>query len=188
MPEEQVVLVDEQNVPIGTTPKSTVHSDRTPLHRGFSLFLFRSTGELLLQQRAATKKTWPFVWSNSCCGHPAMDEGPVDAARRRISDELGIRQAQIDVVLPDYRYRAERDGVVENEFCPVLVGASDEPLILNPDEVATVRWCTWKSFIEQIRNGSGGYSPWCVEEALLLDNNPLFRVTVKRLGIDVALL
>lgn len=185
MAEESVVLVDEHDVPIGTAPKATVHTDRTPLHRGFSLFLFRSDGALLLQQRAGTKKTWPLVWSNSCCGHPGADEGPVDAARRRIQDELGIGRALIEIVLPEYRYRAERGGVVENEFCPVMVGRSDDPLTLNPDEVAETRWTSWKDFMREIRAGSGGYSPWCVEEALLLDADPAFRTTLRGFGVDI---
>jgi len=67
---EKVVLVDEENNVLGTTDKSTVHTANTPLHRGFSAFIFNSKQEILLQQRSKYKKTWPLVWSNSCCGHP----------------------------------------------------------------------------------------------------------------------
>jgi len=66
--QEYVVLVDEHNNVLGTTPKATVHGEDTPLHRAFSAFIFNSKGELLLQQRSLAKKTWPGVWSNSFKG------------------------------------------------------------------------------------------------------------------------
>ncbi|MEK7077270.1 MAG: isopentenyl-diphosphate Delta-isomerase, partial [Patescibacteria group bacterium] len=67
---EEVVLIDEENKALGTMPKRNVHRKETLLHRGFSCFLFKN-GKLLLQQRSKTKKTWPLIWSNSVCGHPA---------------------------------------------------------------------------------------------------------------------
>jgi isopentenyl-diphosphate delta-isomerase len=165
---EQVVLVDEQNRPIGTAAKSTVHGPDTPLHRGFSLFLFDDQNRLLLQQRAWSKRTWPGVWSNSCCGHPAAGEEAVAAARRRLRDELGMDATKLEVELPDYRYRAEHLGVVENEFCPVLTARAIGAPAPNPAEVAAVRWVEWESFVEECRRFPERYSPWCVEETLLL--------------------
>ncbi len=97
---EEVVLVDENNTVLGMAPKSSVHGETTPLHRGFSLFLFDRAGRLLLQQRSHSKITWPLVWSNSVCGHPALDESNVDAARRRLAYELGMNATHIEEVLP----------------------------------------------------------------------------------------
>ncbi len=172
MSEELVVLVNDRNEPVGTTPKATVHTDQTPLHRGFSVFLFNPRGELLLQQRAFSKRTWPGVWSNSCCGHPAPDETVEAAAQRRLRDELGLDHVMVEVVLPEYRYRAELDGIVEHEICPVLVAATNQPLRLNPDEVADVRWVPWTDFVDEVRRHPTSYSPWCVEETLLLADHP----------------
>ncbi|MBI5465568.1 isopentenyl-diphosphate Delta-isomerase, partial [Candidatus Gottesmanbacteria bacterium] len=88
---ELVVLVDEENRQIGTADKDGIHTQSTPLHRGFSLFLFNSKNELLLTQRALNKQTFPGVWTNTVCGHPGPGESNVDAARRRLYKELGIK-------------------------------------------------------------------------------------------------
>lgn len=166
---EQVVLVDEDDRPVGTTDKSTVHTQDTPLHRAFSLFLFDDHNRLLLQRRAEHKVTWPGIWSNSVCGHPLPDEGYTAAAQRRLSYELGIHipTEAIHMVIPDYRYRYEFQGVVENEFCPVLVVRQAVTPKPNPDEVSEIRWVQWDDFLNEIEQPNT-YSEWCVEEAQLL--------------------
>ncbi|HEY4517184.1 MAG TPA: isopentenyl-diphosphate Delta-isomerase [Candidatus Paceibacterota bacterium] len=170
---EEVVLVDESNMVLGTMPKFAAHGAGTPLHRGFSLFLFDRAGRLLLQQRSSMKKTWPLAWSNSVCGHPTVDESNVDAARRRLAHELGMRATHIEEVLP-YRYTFVRDGVMENEICPILVGfTSDEPQP-NPEEVEATRWVEWQAFLQEIQTQPGAYSEWCEEEASLLATSPRF--------------
>jgi len=171
--EEELVLVDEENNVLGTMPKASVHGAATPLHRGFSLFLFDRAGRLLLQQRSGNKKTWPLVWSNSVCGHPALNESNVDAARRRLADELGMTAAHIEEVAP-YRYTFVRSGIMENEICPILVGFTREEPKSNPDEAAAVRWIAWPEFLEEIRARPGLYSEWCVEEARILAGNSHF--------------
>lgn len=176
---EHVILVNEQNQPIGTAPKANVHTQQTPLHRGFSVFVLNLRDQLLLQQRAATKKTWPLVWSNSCCGHPADGETNEAAATRRLSHELGLSVSEIHLMLPDYRYRTELNGVVENEFCPVMVAFTDQIPVPNPDEVEAVRWVPWDTFVAEVRAHPEQYSPWCVEETLLLDVDPKFQ-TLRR--------
>jgi len=118
MTQELVVLVDEQNRTLGTMAKADVHQTRTPLHWGFSCFVFRlGSGQLLLQQRSGKKQTWPLVWSNSCCGHPGPGESSMDAARRRLRYELGLDPILLEEVSP-YRYCFSRDGVMENEKLP----------------------------------------------------------------------
>jgi isopentenyl-diphosphate delta-isomerase len=169
--EEYVVLVDEQNKPIGKALKSVIHTKNTPLHRGFSVFLFNSKKQLLLQQRSSTKKTWPLVWSNSCCGHPLPNESVLDAAYRRLDLELGLKPFQIknlSIKIPDYRYRFERNGVTENEICPILVGFLEDSPILNPAEVENYKWIDWDSFLEIVKKGDTSFSEWSLEEASLL--------------------
>ncbi len=149
MVDEYVVLTDSQNNPTGTALKATVHSDKTPVHRAFSCFLFNSKGELLLQQRALTKKTWPGIWSNSCCGHPAPGEVTEDSVYRRLSFELGVPRSAVrnlQVILPNFKYYVEREGVVEREFCPVYAGRLDCEPTINPLEVHATRWIPWNEY------------------------------------------
>lgn len=170
--EEKVVLVDENNNPIGTALKSLVHTSQTPLHRGFSVFLFNSKKQLLLQQRAKIKKTWPLVWSNSCCGHPLPQEEILPAAYRRLKFELGLEKTQLknlSVKIPDYQYRFEREGVVENEICPILVGFLEQDPTINPQEVEAFKWIDWEEFLKIAKNGDKSFSEWSLEEALLLE-------------------
>lgn len=172
MIKEEVVLVDEQNNVLGTMPKAEVHGKETPLHRAFSVFIFNSKGELLLQQRSAKKKTWPLVWSNSCCGHPGLNESNVECAKRRLKFELGLEAEDIWEAVP-YRYQFSKDGVMENEICPVLVGSCKDEPRTNPDEVEAVKWIEWSDFLKDIQKNPEKYSPWCAEEADILEKNKL---------------
>jgi len=89
--EEYVVLVDEDGTEIGTATKASVHHATTPLHLGFSCYVFDARGRVLLTRRALGKRTWPGVWTNSFCGHPAPGEMVTDAVRRRAGEELEDR-------------------------------------------------------------------------------------------------
>ena len=170
---EQVVLVNEKNEEIGLAEKDTAHTNNTPLHRGFSVFLFNSKKQLLLQKRSHLKKTFPLIWSNSCCGHPVSGEKAEDAARRRLKDELGIEKAEIKMVLPDFKYQAQMDGIMENEICPVMVAFSDDILKINNDEVEKTRWVTWNEFTQMVKSDDKTLSSWSKEEAMLLNINKL---------------
>jgi isopentenyl-diphosphate delta-isomerase type 1 len=175
---EYVVLVDDQGRDIGTAPKHAVHTASTPLHRGFSLFLFDPAGRVLLQRRALGKATWPGVWSNSCCGHPMAGESVIEAARRRTAFELGVEGIEPWIVSADFRYRAELAGVVEHEICPILAAPLPSragELRPNPDEVAEVRWMAWPRFVESTRERPESWSPWSVLEVERLEADPGFR-------------
>jgi isopentenyl-diphosphate delta-isomerase type 1 len=177
---EYVVLVDEENNPIGTCPKNTVHGAETPLHRGFSVFLFDRHGRVLMQQRSAEKKTWPLVWSNACCGHPGIGETGEMAVQRRLTQELGISSCRVTEILPDYRYRAEFRGVVENEYCPVYVGWLCNGFVPNPHEVAATTWIYWDHFLQELAKYPApgkfqDFTVWSKEEAMLLNQNSLFQ-------------
>jgi len=166
--DELVVLVDEQNAVVGTALKDDVHTTHTPLHRGFSLFLFNSHHEVLLTQRAFTKKTFPGMWTNAVCGHPGRDESAVDAAKRRLKDELGMSGVDMREVAP-YRYRfADKNGIVENEICPILIAFSDGDPLPNASEVRDWKWMDWEAFLQEIKKNPEIYSPWCIEEAAVL--------------------
>lgn len=170
---ELVVLVDEYNKEIGTAPKNTVHTDHTPLHRGFSLFLFNKNHELLVTRRADTKKTFPGVWTNTVCGHPAPGEDVVDAAKRRLNVELGLMSDDIRVISP-YQYSyTDINGIKENEMCPILVGHADEDPTPDPREVGGWKWMGWQEFLVEITNKPDTYSPWSIEEAAILQQKGL---------------
>ena len=173
--DDMLVYVDDEGMPLATEPKPLVHHAETRLHLAFSIFLFNSNGELLLQQRALTKKTWPGVWSNSCCGHVMLHEKTIDAAKRRLKFELGISGVELKLILPDFRYRAEKDGVVENEICPVFVGVTDKLPRPNPDEVEAVKWVDWRDFQAEAASQDTDISPWAVEEVELLTSSGKFQ-------------
>lgn len=166
---ERVVLVDDANRPVGTALKSKVHTDRTPLHRAFSVFVFDDLGRLLLQRRALGKKTWPGVWSNSCCGHPAPGEDIETAVRRRLYEEIGITDAEIVPGLPDFRYEARWGGLMEREICPVYLAYTRQTPIPDPSEVEETEWVPWEAFLTRVREAPESLSPWSVMEARLLE-------------------
>ncbi|MBA3770869.1 MAG: isopentenyl-diphosphate Delta-isomerase, partial [Blastocatellia bacterium] len=172
--DDMVVLVDENNVPIATARKLPTHDADTPLHRAFSVFIFNEVGELLLQQRAGSKKTWPLVWSNSCCGHVMLHEATADAARRRVKFELGMTGIRLKCILPDFRYRAEKDGVVENEICPVFVGFTTGEPTANADEVEATKWLPWETFVIESARVENVLSPWATVETTLLSKDAEF--------------
>ena len=166
---EYVVLVDDQNNEIGTAPKESVHTKNTPLHRGFSVFVFNKKNELLVTRRALSKKTFPGVWTNTVCGHPGKDELVIDAAKRRLSDELGLTVDVMREIAP-YRYRcADIHGIVENEICPILIGYTNSDPQLNDDEVGEWKWMQWEAFLSDIKKHADIYSFWSKEEAEILE-------------------
>ena len=171
--EELVVLLDEDGRAIGTTDKAAVHHATTPLHLAFSVHLFDDDGQVLVTRRALTKQTFPGVWTNSCCGHPAPGEDLADAVRRRVRQELGVDVSDLRLVLPSFRYRAEQDGVVENEMCPVYTGFVRDPVEPDPAEVDTAQWEPWAAFRAGVLDGSRPVSVWCRAQVTALPEDPL---------------
>lgn len=169
--DDRIVFVDDNDNPVGTAAKLAAHNSHTRLHRAFSVFIFNSKGELLMQRRALSKKTWPGVWSNSCCGHVMLHETASQAAARRLKFELGLSGVELTIALPDFRYWAEKDGVVENELCPVLIGTTDARPRPNPDEVEEIRWVNWNEFLLSLDSDGNEISPWAVKEVRLLANS-----------------
>jgi isopentenyl-diphosphate delta-isomerase len=169
---ELVVLLDEQGDALGTADKRSVHHADTPLHLAFSCYLLDGDGNVLVTRRALHKLTWPGVWTNSCCGHPGPGEDLADAVRRRVQQELGTAVADLRLVLPGFRYRAEMDGVVENEMCPVFVATAAGPLRPDPEEVAEAVWEPWDAFRAGVLDGTRDVSPWCREQVALLPEDP----------------
>ncbi|UMG94461.1 isopentenyl-diphosphate Delta-isomerase [Nocardioides sp. TF02-7] len=173
---EQVVLLDESGAAIGAADKAEVHHSDTPLHLAFSCYLFDDHGRLLLTRRALDKRTFPGLWTNSCCGHPAPGEPMGEAVSRRVAQELGVVPEQLTLVLPAFRYRAVMDdGTVENEMCPVWTARCSDPDAVAPDptEVADHEWVDWAGFRADVLEGRRDVSQWCREQLLALPEDPL---------------
>lgn len=175
-PVEMVVLVDEEGQEVGLAPKATVHTSATPLHRAFSCYVFDADDRLLITRRATDKRTFPGLWTNSVCGHPGPGETDLDAVSRRGAAELQLQVHDVAPVLPRFRYRAEHQGVVENEICPVYLARAVDPAAIAPDptEVADLRWVTWDELLDAVRSRPDAFSPWSRTQTrlLLADGQP----------------
>lgn len=143
---EQVVLVDSQGVEIGTAEKMHAHR-YAQLHRAFSVFVFNSAGEMLLQRRAPGKYHSPGRWSNACCGHPRPGEDPLDGARRRLGEEMGLDCALTEALRFTYHADVGSD-LVEHEYDHVFRGFSDA--VPAPDATEADAWC-WLA-VEEVLN------------------------------------
>jgi isopentenyl-diphosphate delta-isomerase len=158
---ELVVLVDDHGTPVGSAEKGVVHTAETPLHLAFSCHVYNPEGLVLVTRRALSKLTWPGVWTNSFCGHPAPGETMADAITRRAGFELGISLGVLEVVLPDFRYRAvDASGIVENEICPVYRAVTKDAVSPNPDEVSEFAWLAPAALRGAVEAAPFAFSPW----------------------------
>lgn len=129
----KVILVDEQDVSIGTMEKMEAHA-KGILHRAFSVFIFNSKGEMLLQQRALTKYHSGGLWTNSCCSHPHPGEDTLEAATRRLKEEMGFTTPIKKTF--DFVYQVPfENGLTEHEFDHVFVGYYDGKIEPDKSEV-----------------------------------------------------
>jgi isopentenyl-diphosphate delta-isomerase len=161
---EYIVFVDEDGTPTGETgEKLASHSADTKLHLAFSCYIFNENGDVLVTRRADSKKVWPSVWTNSVCGHPAPDESFEDAIQRRSQYELGLSVTDIEIQLPNYRYKTPPyNGIIENEFCPVFFAKTNVDPNPNPDEVSAYRWLNWDEFVKEATSDAANvWSGWC---------------------------
>ncbi|MDQ6752290.1 MAG: isopentenyl-diphosphate Delta-isomerase [Actinomycetota bacterium] len=166
---ELVVLAADDGAPVGVEDKTTVHSSSTPLHLAFSTHVYDPDGRLLITRRALSKLTWPGVWTNSFCGHPGPGEGLEDAVRRRGEYELGLRLDQVELKVPDFRYRAvDASGMVENEICPVFTALAASPLDPRAEEVMEWQWTDPSLISAAVAATPWAFSPWLTLQLPLL--------------------
>jgi isopentenyl-diphosphate delta-isomerase len=157
---ESLILVDEADREVGHLGKAECHHGRGVLHRAFSLLIFNAAGELLLQQRAASKRLWPLYWSNSCCSHPRRAESMETAVQRRLYEELGVRCPL--QFLFKFQYQAQFDAAgAEQELCSVFIGRCTAPLAVNRDEILAWRWIAPQALQEELAgSGADQFTPW----------------------------
>ncbi len=158
MNEERVILVDTDGVEIGTMSKSRAHREGR-LHRAFSVFIFNSEGRLLLQRRAADKYHSGGLWTNSCCSHPRPGEPIVQAATRRLKEELGLTCALSSEFT--FTYKADvGNGLIEHELDHVFFGTYDGPVLPDAREVSDVRWMRMNDLADDLRTSGSAYTAW----------------------------
>ncbi len=156
--EELVVLVDEYDNEIGVAGKTEAH-EKGLLHRAFSVFVFNSTGELLLQQRAEAKYHSPNLWTNTCCSHPRLNETVQEAASRRLVEEMGMRCKLTKTF--SFVYRAElENGLIEHEFDHVFIGITDDLPQINLEEVSDFRYQPLESITQQLLDQPEQFTAW----------------------------
>ena len=155
---EYVVLVDKNDNQIGIMEKMAAHLVPR-LHRAFSVFLFNSKGELLLQQRALSKYHSPGLWTNTCCSHPRNGESVDKAAERRLHEEMGLRCEMHEVFT--FIYKAPVGlGLIEHEYDHVFFGQCDQEPVINTDEVASWKYMSLNDIAADMKAHPELYTEW----------------------------
>jgi isopentenyl-diphosphate delta-isomerase len=155
---EYVILVDEKDQKIGLMEKIEAH-EKALLHRAFSVFIFNEKGELMLQQRAASKYHSPLLWTNTCCSHQRDGESNIKAGRRRLQEEMGFVTDITEVF--SFIYKAPFDnGLTEHEFDHVMIGRYDKAPKLNTEEAEAYKWMKMEDVKQDIADNPSIYTAW----------------------------
>lgn len=156
--DQQVILVNEADKPLGTAGKMEVHT-KGLLHRAFSIFIFNSKGEMLLQQRAMNKYHSGGLWTNACCSHPRPEEKTEIAAARRLQEEMGFETGLQKVF--DFVYKAEMEnGLIEHEFDHVFVGEYNGPISFSSEEVMNYSYRNMHDIHDSIEKNPTQFTAW----------------------------
>lgn len=157
-PEEQLILVDEEDKEVGYLPKLEVHQ-KGLLHRAFSILVFNKQGEFLIHQRAHEKYHSPGLWTNTCCSHPNKGETTEAAAHRRLQEEMGFDCALNFAYKFVYKTELEH-GLIEHELDHVFIGEYNGSFNPNPEEVSNSRWVSLPELRNDIRLHPENYTFW----------------------------
>ncbi len=158
METEKVILVDKNNKKIGVEEKIKAHKEGK-LHRAFSIFIFNSKGELLIQQRAKTKYHSKGLWSNTTCSHPKPNETYHQAVHRRLKEEMGF-DCKLQKLFC-FRYNLGlKKGLIENEYNCVFIGKFDREPKPNPKEVMNYKWISIKELKRDTIKNPNKYAAW----------------------------
>jgi isopentenyl-diphosphate delta-isomerase len=158
MKEEQVILVNEKDLPIGLMNKMEAH-EKAVLHRAFSVFVLNDKNEVMLQQRAHHKYHSPLLWTNTCCSHQRAGETNIEAGKRRLYEEMGFN-AELKELF-HFIYKAPFDnGLTEHELDHVMIGYSNEVPRINPEEVESWKWMKIEDIKEDMIQNPALYTIW----------------------------
>jgi isopentenyl-diphosphate delta-isomerase len=155
---EYVILVNNNDKPRGLMEKMEAHI-KGELHRAFSVFIFNETNELLLQQRAFSKYHSPGLWTNTCCSHPRNGETVIDAAHRRMMEEMGF-DCEFEKAF-DFTYHSDvGQGLIEHEFDHVFIGKSELQPVINTEEVNSWKYMNLDDIQEDMKENPSSYTVW----------------------------
>jgi isopentenyl-diphosphate delta-isomerase len=155
---EEVILVDADDVAIGTMEKIEAHQ-KGLLHRAFSILLVNERGEMLLQQRALEKYHSPGLWTNACCSHPRPNESNLDAANRRLQEELGMSVYLNEIFQFTYHAVLEH-GLSEHEIDHVFLGITNVNPSINLKEVMSFKWITLHELQHEMNAHPEKFTAW----------------------------
>jgi len=158
MEEVKVILVDENDVETGLMGKTEAH-EKGLLHRAVSVFIVNSEGEWLLQRRALNKYHSAGLWTNTCCSHPLPGESSVDAAKRRLFEEMGLTCDLVPLFNFTYREILE-NGLIEHELDYVFLGIADDIPVINDLEVAEFKYFNYREMEIDIKTNPENYTIW----------------------------
>lgn len=156
--QEHVILVNASDEPLGTMEKMEAH-EKALLHRAFSVFIFDAEGRMLLQRRALSKYHSGGLWTNACCSHPREGESAMEAAHRRLQEEMGF-DCELEKRF-HFIYKAELDqGLTEHELDHVFTGVYEGVMNLNPDEVAEARYISMAELDRELEEDPERFTEW----------------------------
>jgi isopentenyl-diphosphate Delta-isomerase len=158
MKETEVILVNEDDQPVGTMEKMQVHHQGL-LHRAFSVFIFDRQGRMLLQKRAAGKYHGAGLWTNACCSHPYPDETTDAAAQRRLFEELGFNVPLKKAFEFVYKAKVEND-LIEHEYDHVFIGIYEGEIKPNEDEVSDYKYVDVSQIKNEMEAQPGNFTAW----------------------------
>ena len=164
---EKVILVDKTDHQIGEMEKQEAHI-KGLLHRAFSIFIFNSKGEVLLQQRAFHKYHSGGLWTNTCCSHPRNGETTIQAANRRLKEEMGMSCALTEEFTFIYKAKLDND-LYEHELDHVLFGTTDLLPQINKEEVAGYKYSSFQDIQQEMKHYPEKYTAWfkiCFDEVI----------------------
>src|SRR5690606_10989789 len=156
--EEQVILVNENDEPIGLMEKIEAH-EKALLHRAFSVFILNNKNQIMLQQRAAGKYHSPLLWTNTCCSHQRKGETNIQAGKRRLQEEMGFSVELKELF--SFIYKAPFDnGLTEHELDHVMIGYFNEQPAINTEEVENWKWMGIEEIKEDMQQHPEIYTAW----------------------------
>lgn len=160
MREQKVILVNEADEEIGLMEKMEAH-EKGVLHRAFSIFIFNAAGQLLLQQRAATKYHGGLLWTNTCCSHPSKGSSLIDCAQKRLAEEMGFTTSLSTIGSFIYKANVE-NGLTEHELDHVFVGEYQGEVVPNPNEVNDFSYREMNELKNKIALQPAAFTTWFI--------------------------
>jgi isopentenyl-diphosphate delta-isomerase len=169
---EYVILVDQNDNPVGKEEKVKCHLPNGKLHRAFTALIFNGEGKLLLTKRSDRKMLWPGYWDGTVASHPMESETYVSSAERRMPEEIGI-DCKMNYMNKFEYHVPYKDIGSENEICGTLIGIVDDfdETCLIKDEISEIKWIDPDELKNELQQNMDVYCPWMVIALYFLDRS-----------------